>query len=111
MWAAIFSVTKVLLEHSDTIHLLNIYGYFYATKGSSSFDRDHMLTKPEIFIIWLFMGKIVDLRFTSLILSYIPLPTNINSVPATLQLKNLSVALIKLSHKSKMVLFKNQTCN
>ena len=61
MWAAIFSVTKVLLEHSDTIHLLNIYGCFYATKGSSSFDRDHMLTKPGIFIICLFMEKIVDL--------------------------------------------------
>ena len=65
-----------------------------------------MLTKPEIFIIWLFMGKIVDLRFISLILSYIYLPTSINAVPATLQLKNLSVALIKLSRKSKMVLFK-----
>ena len=73
MWAAIFSVTKVLLEHSDTIHLLNIYGCFYATKGSSSFDRDHMLTKPGIFIICLFMEKIVDLWYISLILSYIHL--------------------------------------
>lgn len=51
-------VNKVLLEHSYTLHLHFVCGYFCTITGEmSSCKRDHMAQKSKIFTLWSFTEK------------------------------------------------------
>lgn len=52
-------VSKTSLQHSHTIHLQSVYGYFHAPRTEwSSCDRDSMVCKkPKMFTLWPFTEK------------------------------------------------------